>query len=199
MEDQTRRPEKQINPLQFAFNVGVLIMEPNAPGEETIEGVQALLANMACELSPETAERLDVLNSKVGDTPIDRDSPVFVGLIQTTTAALLMRDNRDVVVLDNTSEQGALAQAAASLLNGFVDGIVSNGFSASYTRQCVKSEIVAQQKKLESKSSYSAVGAVRFLDDILNLLKLDDLGIKTRRLIRGLRAFRTFGGDIFTR
>ncbi len=199
MENPHIGVERVDTPIQFAFNAGVLLTNPEIDGEQVLDDLKNLLSNMECDLDlPEIEDRFSRIEKYVGNRPLDKEGPVFESLVQNTVQAMLYRNNNDVEI-DGSNEDDDLSKHTVALLDAFVSGVASGGYPAGHTKSIIKKEVRHEQKQLETKSSYAAVGAVKYLDKILDGLEITDLSIKAHRIVRGIKAVRVFGADIFTR
>lgn len=198
MENPHIGVERVDTPIQFAFNAGVLLTNPEIDGEQVLDDLKNLLSNMECDLDlPEIEDRFSSIEKYVGNRPLDKEGPVFESLVQNTVRAMLYRNNSDVEI-DGSNEDDDLSKHTVALLDAFVSGVASGGYPAGHTKSIIKKEVRHEQKQLEKKSSYAAVGAVKYLDKILDGLEITDLNIKAHRIVRGIKAVRVFGADIFT-
>lgn len=198
MTNVERGIENVSDPLQFAFNAGVLVTDITNPSEQVVEDMQGLLTNMGCRMDGAISERFGAIVQYTNEDPINRDSPVFDSLIETTVGALLWRSNEDVQLGEVSENQEDLSAQTTALLESFMDGISSSNFSRGYIKQLVGLEIKSQQRQLDGKTSYSAIGAAKYLDRISDNLEITNFSAKARRVIRSIRAIRVFGDDIYS-
>ncbi len=185
------------DPLDAAFEAGLIITDLDMPGLTVVEGTHELLRGIGCNVGVDE-DRWEALRRNTDDTaPIDRDSSLFPAMIGVAASSLVLREENNDVTAIPFADEADNSQQAIALLKSFMGGAAKGGFSEGYIADAVRREIVSRQHDLAKRKSYSAIGAVRYLDDVLDGLDLSTALGKARRLVRGLRAFRRFGRDVY--
>jgi hypothetical protein len=166
------------------------------PVEETVGDLEQLLGRMGCDLNAGgVAARFERTAEHYDGEYVFTGTPAFRALAGAATSALLWRDNSDVLMPLPPQSHDDNSAATATLLRGFM-GALGNGTDRQVNK-IVSGEIKYQQGRFMNKGSYSAVGAVKYCDRVLDELDLTRPTDRIARVLRSLRAIRTFRGGIY--
>lgn len=189
--------EPRIDPVMAAINVGEILTYPRTVGE-TAGDIQEVLVRMGCNLErSRVGDRFQIVADRYGDQALVVGSMGFDALTRATAEAIMRRSNGDLMRADAVDRGDDNAAATVKLLDAFMSAASTGGQHKGYIERLVVREAKHQRVQHVGKTSYYAVGAVRYYNHILDSLRPHH---PMERLVRAMRSFRSrllLGGDVY--
>ena len=181
--------------LETAYQIGrgsALYLENGHrfPSQE----VKSYLFHLRCDIAATSRTQLAelTLEGVIGAPDLKKgELPDHEEIIKGIASSILKRNI-------SSDPQGSSAERlTASLLQQFIRGLVDGGITKGLANSVVKSTIVEARKECAKRTSYAAIDAVTYLDDILDELGVSrNISIRAKRAIEKAKNVVRYNGDI---